>query len=405
MNRPRPSLLIAGLLLLAAPARPQSTGAGSGDLAAEQARIESLADLPSSARVVLVRARNRRQEEKPAEAAQLLAAWLEKNPRTEVALVPFELGVVRLVLDEPEQALESFRAAVSSEPRFGRAWLRLGETAYRLGRFQEAAEAFDRGGSLTVDPPPEILYYAGVAWLQAGKAGTAVDRLLDLLRAAPAPRPLEWYQALVAAAVEAGRSEQAERHLDTLLAERPADPQAWYLAFQLASGLERHRAAAICLTITGYLRPLTRTEWIHLGQLYQVLDVPLSAARCLQKALELAGNPTPADQEQLARTYLAAHRPAEARRILRAALERTPTAPLYSLLGDLEYLQEDFTAALAAYERSCGLDPENGRGWLMQGYCALELGRTDQARRDLERAAQHEAQATSARALLRQLSR
>ena len=62
-------------------------------LAAEQARIESLAELPSSARVVLVRARNRRQEGDHAEAARLLADWLAEHPEARVALVPCELAV------------------------------------------------------------------------------------------------------------------------------------------------------------------------------------------------------------------------------------------------------------------------------------------------------------------------
>ena len=46
------------------------------------------------------------------------------------------------------------------------------------------------------------------------------------------------------------------------------------------------------------------------------------------------------------------------------------------------------------------LDPDFGRGWLMMGYCAVELGREDEARRHLERAAEFPEQATSARNLL-----
>lgn len=403
MTRPVKWILAMGTLLLAVTAWAQPGEENTQELVAEQARIESLADLSSSARVVLVRARNRRQEGDRAQAVSLLSAWLEQNPETSVALVYFDLAVNQFALDDTEQALAGFRVAVQTEPRFGRAWLRLGETAYGLEHYEEAARAFDRGRPLTPNASPEILYYAAVSWLQADRPELAVDRLMQLLQTPSAPHPLEWYQTLVSAALSGNLGRQAEPFLDALLAERPADPQAWYLAFQLASGQERHRSAAIYLTITGYLRSLTRSEWVHLGHLYQVLEVPLKAARCYQEAMALTEEPTAADFEQLAGAYLAAHRPEEARQTLRTALDRVPSRQLWSLLGDLEYLQEEFTTALDGYRQSCALDPEFGRGWLMQGYCALELGQEAQARLHLEKALQYEAQATSARALLNQI--
>lgn len=405
MIRPVKIFLVMGALLLAATAGAQPDGVSAEELTAEQARIESLADLPSSARVVLVRARNRRQEGDHAEAARLLSAWLEKNPEASVPLVRFDLAVNQLALENSEQALDGLRAAVQAEPRFGRAWLRLGETAYGLEHFEEAARAFDRGGPLTPNGSPEILYYAGVSWLQADRPELAVDRLMALLRTSPAPRPLAWYQGLAAAALRTDMAHEAEPFLNELLSAHPDEPQAWYLAFQLAAGQERHRSAAVYLTIAGFLRPLTRSEWVHLGNLYQVLEVPLKTARCFQEALALTEAPAAEDFERLATAFMAAHRPGEARRILRSALERVPTSPLWSLLGDLEYLQEDFSTALDAYGQSCALDPGFGRGWLMQGYCALELGRDAQARLHLEKAVKYEAQAASARALLQQLSR
>ena len=63
-------------------------------------------------------------------------------------------------------------------------------------------------------------------------------------------------------------------------------------------------------------------------------------------------------------------------------------------------MDEDFEAALTAFDRATDLDPEFGRGWLMMGYCAIELGRPDEARRYLEKAAEFPDQAAGARSLL-----
>jgi Flp pilus assembly protein TadD len=69
-------------------------------------------------------------------------------------------------------------------------------------------------------------------------------------------------------------------------------------------------------------------------------------------------------------------------------------------MGDLEYLDEDFEASLKAFSRACDTDPDYGRGWLMMGYCALELGRDAEARRHLEKAAAFPDQQANARSLL-----
>jgi Flp pilus assembly protein TadD len=60
----------------------------------------------------------------------------------------------------------------------------------------------------------------------------------------------------------------------------------------------------------------------------------------------------------------------------------------------------DYEAALTAFGRATDLDPDFGRGWLMMGYCATELGRRDEARRHLEKAAEFPNQASGARSLL-----
>lgn len=396
--------VVGGVSAAADPAPAPST---DPVLAEQQRGIEAGGDLGSAAARVLLQARGRQERGDHAGAVQVLGDWLDGHPDREHHLLLFTLAVSHAALERPEPALTALRRAVQLEPRFARAWLRLGETAYGAERYAEAAAAFVRGHELSPQKYPEILYYGGAAWLLADEPARALETLTGLLTDHPGQGPLDWYRALGSAALAAGQPARARPLLDRLLDERPADPAAWELVSRLAAAAEDYRRAAVCLTVAGYLRPLTRPELFQLGDLYSVTGVHLQAARSYRRALALPGqaeNSREAEQhERLASAWLAAHQPDQARAALREALGRTPTSRLWALLGDVEYLQEDFTAALEAFGRAADLDAGFGRGWLMMGSCALELGRGEEARRFLERAAEFADQAESARSLLRRL--
>lgn len=379
-------------------------------LAAEQARLASGEDLGPRARQVLQRARNRQDEGKFAEAASILQSWLDGDPGRDHHLLRYELAVNLAAAGDQVAALASLRAAVALQPRFGVAWLRLGQTAYALSQYEPAGEAFLEGYGLTVDPAPDILHYAGVSLLLAGQADRASRTLQTLLREHRQGAPTEWYRALVAAALESADPEAARPFLDALLADRAESADAWELACRFSTARQDYRAAAVMLTVAGYLRPLTETEWRQLGDLYAAIAVPLEAARCYQRALDLdlaaapTGSGRSAEYERLATAWLAAHRHDLGRAALQAGLAAEPTARLWSLLGDLEFMQGEHEAALAAFGRACALDPDFGRGWLMMGYCALELDRPQDARGHLARAAGFPDQAAGAEAMLRRIT-
>ncbi len=382
-----------------------------------QKEIESGSDLTSRGRKTLFRARSRQDAGRFSESAELLEKWLEGNPDREHHLLQFQQGIAYLGGNKNELALAALQAAVNQEPRFARAWLRLGETAYELQRFDLAAEAFNQGYELSPIQRPEFLYYACVASLSGGNSSRALADLERLLTSHSRQAPLDWFRALIAAATEAQQPGRAEPFLQAALVEHAEDPEAWELAYRFAAGQQDYEAAATYMTITGYLRELSRLERIQLGDLYAVVNVPLQAARSYAVALEERGavdsaadpvdvEKTPtgkalaSEYERLAGAWLAAHRYDEARATLHQALAKTETRRLWSILGDLEHLAQDYSGALEAYGSACRLDPKFGRGWLMMGYCCQELGLPDEARGHLKKAAEFPQQAASANILL-----
>ena len=65
--------------------------------------------------------------------------------------------------------------------------------------------------------------------------------------------------------------------------------------------------------------------------------------------------------------------------MLQDALANSEDTHLWSLIGDVHYLRQEYAEALDAFSRVSAAGDETGRAWLMQGYCALELGRRSQA--------------------------
>ena len=373
-------------------------------LVAEQARLESGADLSSRAQRVLFRARGRQDEGAFQEAADLMTEWLEGGADRDHHLLRFNLALSYFGLERPADALAQLERAVALAPRYARGWLRLGEAAYELGKYAQAGDAFTRAYDLGPDRRSEILYYAGASLLTAGEAVRATDALARLVDSRADTVVVDWYQALVAAAAASNKPDRAAPYLQRLLSARPDDPRVWDLAYRFHAGQGDYETAAVHLAVAGYLRPLGRSELVQLGDLYAAIGVPLQAARTYQQAFTADTEPTPADYRKLASAWLAAHQLEAAREVLGQALARRPTRDLWALKGDLEYTAEDYEAALAAFRSCIGLDDSYGRGHLMMGYCASELGQDADARVYLGRAAEFPDQREAAQALLTRLN-
>ncbi|PJA76717.1 hypothetical protein CO151_02050 [bacterium CG_4_9_14_3_um_filter_65_15] len=354
--------------------------AATPERAAVQQTIESGADLSSRAQQVLYRARTRLDNDDPAGAVDAVSDWLKGTPDHDHPLLRFTRAEARLYLDQPDSAWVDLRRAVDLEPRFARAWLKLGELAYSREEYALAAEAFGRGYELSPDAPTALLHYRGVCLLLADRPDEAVTVLAGLLQDHRDVAELEWYRALVAADLECAAPGRATPLLDHLVEDFAAEPDAWDLAARHAAARRDYRGAVVALTIVDYLQPLVRVRLRQLGDLYAACGVPLQAARCYRRALEGEPRAVEADStdirrrrasvERLAAAWLEAHRPGEARAVLQAEL---------------------------------AADPGFGRGYLLLGYAALDLDRTELARDSWRKALAHPDQADEAGRLLQSL--
>ncbi len=369
-----------------------------------QNSIEAAAGLNSRARKTLFSSRSKQDKGEYSQASEIMGKWITDHPDQKNHLLFFNWAVSQLSLDQTAEALLNLEQSVALEPQFARAWLRLGEAAYDQQEYARAAEAFTQGYKLMPDPQPEILYYSGVAWLLAEEGSKSMNTLTTLLGDFRNSAILDWYQAMVAAAVEAEKTQEAWPWLENCLVDFESDPQAWFMAYQLASSEEDFERAAVMLTVVGHLRPLNRNEFLQLGDLYAGSGVPLQAARYYQQAVEFPETvPAADDYVRLASAWMAAHRLIEARETIVRGVNSGESVRLLALLGDLNYSEEKYVAARQAFSRCVELDSQYARGWLMGGYCSLELGENAEARKNLQKAAEFSGQEKLARDLLKRI--
>ena len=377
-------VLLAGSL--DAPAVAQTNAATTEPNAHQTiAELEDVSRLPGSLRRALFRCQAHEEENDLAGAIDILAEYLESHTEQDHFLLRFHLGRLLLLEDRMEDAAGHLRQAVTLEPRYGPAWQLLGWAGFGLERFPEAADAFTRSWELSADPPPELLYYAATAWLEADRPAAALPLLRQLISGELAAPRLEWYRAAITAALALERFAEVSTVIRDLTRRLADDDAAWTLASRAAASCGDHRQAAVYLRAAGYLRPLSRAELKLLGSYYNASGVPALAVGAYEEAF--TDSASVKELELLTSTQLAAHRRDAARTVLQRALASEPSARLYSLLGDMHYLAGEPAAAFDAFAQCVDLDPAHGRAYLMMGICAYELDRVREAISHLQRAA------------------
>jgi tetratricopeptide (TPR) repeat protein len=386
-------VVATALALSAAGARAEAPHATS-----VERRIDDVASMPAEARIALFEAMQQREDGDPAGAAVTILNFLERRPDLDHFLVRFHLAVSHLQSGNSALALEEYRKSVELEPLFAQGWLNLGELAYNMGRFDAAADALLRGYEVSAVKEARVLYFAAASLVMDERPGDAVPHLETLVSGTLGEPELEWYRVLLMALVDLGDTERGRRTVDAMLDRFGDDPEAWRLAFRYSASLSDYREAAVFLTAAGYLSPLTAEERMTLGDLLLSSGLPAPASACYR---ETVTDDSPAqDLERLASAYLASYDTDSARAALERALEREPSSRLWSLLGDLCFMDDDHAGAYDAYAQCDEGSPEAPRAALMMGYCAIQLDRNDDAIAALERAAASPEQAGKATQLL-----
>ncbi len=361
-------------------------------------RIDDIADVPADARLVLYTAQQYRDGGDPDSAVNAILEFLEERPEQDHFLLHFHLAASWNQRGDLEEAVKSYRRSVETEPLFAQGWLNLGELAYNMGLYDVAADALINGYEVSEWKEPGVLFFSAAALVMDGRAAAAVPVLEELVGGSEDRAKLEWHRALIMAYLELEDQENGSAAVERLLLQHPEDPDAWRLAFRYDASSDQYEDAAVALTVAGYLRALTRSEKMTLGDLYLAIGVPVQAGDYYQSAV--ADSASVADLERMASAHLAAYEYDEAFEALDRALQLSPVARLWSLLGDLHFMQKDYQKSYDGYSTCVETDPEYERAYLMMGYCAMQLEQSENALAALAKAAEFPDQAAKANQLI-----
>jgi predicted Zn-dependent protease len=370
--------------------------------ARDRSGSEKTQDLSMRAARVLYEVQQLIDRKEYEKAARILEKFIEKHPKQDHCFVQFTLGNALYFAGKKEACLGHYQAAAELDTTYGPVWVNLGQVAYDLKQYGLAAEALARGFALTEEEEernPDLLYYAAVAHIMDGHKEEAARILETLVAGEHGPPVKEWFQALLNIYLDLGREDQAERLLQQMMERYGDEPETWRLAYQFEANRKNYKMAAVAMTIYSYLKPLAREEAILLAELYATIKVPALACAYYENAFSTGASSE--EYERLASAYLAAHKKGEARKALARALKGKPTPSLWSLVGDLNYMEEDFEGAYHAFEESARLDPRDGRAYLMMGYCALQTNKKERAAAALKKAEGFPKQRKLARQLLK----
>lgn len=235
------------------------------------------------------------------------------------AKAAYEMALKEVAEGRAETAISEFTRALALYPQYLRALNDLGVLYLKLNRLEEAAATFTQAISLNARFHLPRLNL-GLVRNRQGNYGEAVKVLNALVKDEPA---LGQARILLAEGLIVSKQyDEAEQQLRTGLKdeklERSVRAEALVKLGRVLSGQERYGVAAVEIEKAAELEPESASVQLYLGAAYVQLNKLAAAEAALLKAYALGG-------------------------------KRAATAQL--LLGQIYYNQQNFEAALRAFEQ------------------------------------------------------
>jgi tetratricopeptide (TPR) repeat protein len=206
-----------------------------------------------------------------------------------LALVPdavvayLKRGRVYQLQGEAEAALRDLRRAAELDPSATRPLEWLGDISLDLGRFDRAAEYYERHVALD-DRNARVLYKLGVARYRAGAAGDALPALDQALAIDPALADARFLRGLCLR--DLGQPQEARRTLETVVADMPGATGPREALAEVYLTLGDHQRAGDMLEALSALDPSRPEPLVTAGLAYAASGRDIQAAQVLTRAIE-----------------------------------------------------------------------------------------------------------------------
>jgi tetratricopeptide (TPR) repeat protein len=362
--------------------------------AAEQAEHDKL---PLGASRILYKAQQQFNRTAYRECCQILETYLQTHPDERYRQFYLLQGNSYFKMDAFKNAAKAYRKGLKIAPRDPMISLNLALALEKNGHKQSAAEQYIKAYKLQPKADPQLLYQAASLLTGTEHFRRAAD-LLNQLEREHAPARSEWLELLLYNDYRLQDYPAAIRVTERLLARQPEKVDDWQQLAQLRLHDKQYLGAAAAYEVLYRLREPSRQELEQLTELYQYLNLPLRAARTLERIV--SGNRTRTDLERLAEFYRRGGLPREAGRCLTRIVEQWPDAKAYQLKAELLYEQSAYEQTLRLLETACKKFPGHAELHLQKGFAAWQLQDWSLAAESFKKARQFERTRISADAAL-----
>jgi tetratricopeptide (TPR) repeat protein len=267
------------------------------------------------------------------------------------------LGVLLSKLNRYQDAAANFRQAYEREPQNFTALLGLGTSLAALHRYDEAANYLEKAWDARQGD-----FQAGYEWAHAlfeAKRPAEAQKVLSQIsvpqESGPADYSLKYYSltgAVAQALHQAAAATQAYRRAYGL------SPGSFDIYLALVEAALSSPADSLREQLPDPPANLSADQDLSLGLLFLSHDDYPNAIPPLEKAVALDGSNQSATLN-LAIAYKNAGKSTAAIDLARGAVEKRPTAALYSMLAELQERSGQYLDAVQNYQRAVELEPGN----------------------------------------------
>jgi tetratricopeptide (TPR) repeat protein len=318
-------------------------------------------------------------------AAQTLA---EKNPAPDAAAQASRFRGARQLLQQGnyEQAIAQLQALATLNPKPAGISHELGAAYYKQGNYLKAAEYLKQA----IDENPhdaEAVQLMGLSYYLAGRPLEAIP-LLEKVQGWYPSANVDASYILGVCYIQTKNYEQARLAFARMFSVGASSAASYLFTAQMLLRQEFDPIAEEYARKAIGLDPKLPLAHFLLGELYVYKSRIPEAIDELEK--EMALNPAhAATYYKLADAYIRAQKFDDAERLLERSiwLDPTSTGP-YILLGKALEKKGEFALALRAFERAAKMDPNNSITHHLLGQTYRDLGRAEDAERELKLAEQ-----------------
>jgi len=348
---------------------------------------EAVKNLTREEQSVLYQAQEALNKKAYNKAQSLLDAYIKKNPETKNSLAWYALGNALYMSGNIEKAFNAYEKGFKFNPKSFNLCINLAKTACDLDRFSKAGQLLEKAYTLSTKKDRELLLQAGTAFYKANDFPKARD---VLKKAVSGQKQIntDWLRLYIHVCLELKEWKDAENTLEIFLKKHPENVQYWKLLAQIRLNRNNYNDAAAALEIAYGMEMPRPKELEELANLYFLMNLPLKAARTLEKAW--GRKPGPKQCEKISKAFAMAQRKEQAINYMNLAIKQNPCAALYYEKGKLCYEWGLWKKAVLSFKNCIKLNPEQHMASLLLGYCALEIEDFDLAAKSFLNASKKE---------------